>query len=169
MPAYNFCPRCGHELALREKDDQRLRPTCANCGYTHYVNPPTAVGVLATDARGQVVLIERGEDPRKGYWALPAGFMEIDETAEQTAIRECVEETGLTVQLDGLWGIWSYHHADRQTSGVLIIYRAYVTGGTPHAGTDTTDVRFYAPNEIPFDELAFLTHVEALEKWRDHI
>lgn len=169
MPAFNFCPRCGHPLELREKDDRRLRPTCPNCRYVHYANPALAVGVLATDELDRVVLIQRGEEPRKGYWGLPAGFMEIDESAEQTALRECLEETGLHVALDGLWGVWSYHHADRQTSGGLIIYRAHVTGGTPCAGTDTVAVALFSADEIPFDQLAFITHREALVRWRDRL
>jgi ADP-ribose pyrophosphatase YjhB (NUDIX family) len=163
---WNFCPRCGHELVLREKDDGHLRPTCLHCGYVHYANPGLAVGVLVTDEQNRVCLILRGEEPRKGYWGLPAGFMEGDESAEEGAIRECEEETGLRVALDGLFQAFSYRHADHKTSGVLLIYRAHITGGAPRAGTDTTDVRFFAADEIPFDRLAFRAHVEALEKWR---
>lgn len=165
MPAYNFCPRCGNELELRERDDGRLRPTCTKCGYVHFANPALTVGVLATDAQNRVVLIRRGEEPRQGYWALPAGFMEADESLEEAARRECLEETGLQVSLDELWGVWSYHHADRQTSGILIIYRAHVIGGTPCPGTDTTEVRLCPADEIPFEQLAFETHRQALQKW----
>jgi len=165
MSLFNFCPRCGHPLELAEKDDGRLRPTCPNCHFTHYANPALAVGVLVTDYQNRVCLIKRGEEPRKGYWGLPAGFMEGDETAENAAIRECLEETGLEVELDGLYQLSSYRHADRETSGVLILYRAHILGGTARPGTDTTEVRFFAADEIPFGEIAFFTHVQALEKW----
>jgi ADP-ribose pyrophosphatase YjhB (NUDIX family) len=165
MRPFNFCPRCGHELRLREKDDGRLRPTCANCGYTHYANPALAVGVLVTDVQDRVCLIRRGEEPRKGYWGLPAGFMEGDETAENAATRECLEETGLEVALDELYQVYSYEHSDRATSGVLILYRAHILGGTPRPGGDTTDVKFFGRDEIPFEELAFSTHIHALERW----
>ncbi len=165
MP-FNFCPRCGHELVLREKDDGRLRPTCLNCKYTVYANPALAVGVIVTDEYNRVCLIERGEEPRKGFWGLPAGFMEGDETAEQGAVRECLEETGLHVELDSLHAIYSYKHATRNVSGLLILYRAHIVGGIPRAGTDTTDVKFFAPDEIDAEQLAFHTHREALEKWR---
>jgi ADP-ribose pyrophosphatase YjhB (NUDIX family) len=166
VPAFNFCPRCGHELALKVKDDERLRPTCDNCRYVHYANPALAVGVLVCDERGQVCLILRGEEPRKGFWGLPAGFVEGDESVENAAVRECLEETGLLVELDGLYQVDSYHHADHITSGVLILYRAHIVGGALQPGTDTTDVRFFAPDEIPFNGLAFFTHIRALEKWR---
>jgi ADP-ribose pyrophosphatase YjhB (NUDIX family) len=169
MAAFNFCPRCGNELVLREKDDDRLRPTCPNCRYTHYANPALAIGVLVTDEHGRICLILRGEEPRKGYWGLPAGFMEGDESAEAAAIRECHEETGLEIELDDLYEVHSYRHADRETSGVLILYRAHITGGALQAGTDTTDVQFFAPDQIPHDNLAFLTHQHALDRWaRDH-
>ena len=151
---------------MREKDDARLRPTCANCNYTHYANPGLAVGVLVTDEQNRVCLILRGEEPRKGYWGLPAGFMEGDETAEEGAVRECLEETGLHVALDGLYEMYSYRHASRAFSGVLILYRARVIGGAPRAGTDTVDVKFFAAEEIPFDRVAFHAHVSALKKWR---
>lgn len=165
MP-YNFCPRCGHELALREKDDGRLRPNCSNCGYTLYANPAIAVGVLLTDDRKRVCLILRGEEPRKGFWGLPAGFMEGDETAEEGAVRECLEETGLEAGLDGLFQAYSYAHPNHKRSGLLLVYRAHINGGSPQAGTDTTDVQFFAADEIPREMMAFDTHVDAVEKWR---
>lgn len=151
---------------LREKDDARLRPTCLNCGYSIYANPATAVGVLVTDEENRVCLILRGEEPRKGFWGLPAGFMEGDEAAEAGAVRECFEETGLLVELNGLHAIYSYQHANRKTSGLLILYRARIIGGEPHAGTDTTDVKFFAADEIDVELLAFHSHREALEQWR---
>lgn len=166
MPPFNYCPRCGHALALRARDDGRMRPACDNCGYTHYANPALAVGVFVTDAENRVCLILRGEEPRKGFWGLPAGFMEGDETAEQAAVRECLEETGLQVALDGLYELYSYHHADHSSSGVLILYRAHVIGGALRAGTDSVDAKFFASSEIPYNQLAFWAHIQALERWR---
>lgn len=164
---YNFCPRCGNALALREKDDGRLRPTCSNCNYTHYANPALAVGVLVTDEPGRVCLVLRGEEPRKGYWGLPAGFMEGDESAEEGAVRECLEETGLRVALDGLHAVYSFQHANHKTSGLLILYRAHIVGGTLEPGTDTTDVKFFPLAEIQVETLAFDTHQHAIETLRN--
>lgn len=154
---------------MRERDDARMRPTCPNCRYTHYANPGLAVGVLLTDEQNRVCLILRGEEPRKGYWGLPAGFMEGDETAEEGACRECLEETGLQAALDGLYQAFSYRHIDHKTSGVLLVYRAHAVGGAPQSGTDTVDVKFFAADEIPFDRLAFHAHVETLQRWRNEI
>jgi ADP-ribose pyrophosphatase YjhB (NUDIX family) len=161
-----FCARCGHALETREVEDYHVRPVCPVCGFIVYLNPPIAVGVIAEREDDKIVLVLRGENPRKGLWGLPAGFMEIDETVEQAALRECFEETGLTVELGELWGVWSYYHEYKQTSGVLVLYAARVVGGEPRAGSDSAEVRFFAPEEITDEQLAFSTHREALAKWR---
>ncbi len=161
-----FCARCGHALESRIVEDHRERPVCPACGYIVYLNPPIAVGVIAQGADGKIPLVLRGENPGRGLWGLPAGFMEIDETAEETARRECLEETGLHVQLGDLWGVWSYYHKEKQMAGVLVLFLARVIGGEPCAGSDSVDVRFFAPEEIPFDSLAFQTHRDALTRWK---
>jgi ADP-ribose pyrophosphatase YjhB (NUDIX family) len=162
-----FCSQCGHALEMRAAEDHHQRPVCPACGFIVYLNPPIAAGVIAARADGHVALVLRGENPGKGLWGLPAGFMEIDETVEQAARRECLEETGLVVELDKLWGVWSFHHQHKQSSGVLVLYAARVVGGQAQAGSDSIDVRFFAPNKIPDELLAFETHREALAKWRD--
>ncbi len=162
-----FCARCGHALEMREVDDHRARPVCPACGYIVYLNPPIAVGVIAERPDGRIVLVLRGENPGRGLWGLPAGFMEIDETAEQTARRECLEETGLVVELGDLQGVWSYYHEAKRSAGVLVLYAARVVGGELHAGSDSARAEFFAPDELPFGELAFTTHRDALTKWRE--
>lgn len=161
-----FCARCGHALEMRSVEDHRERPVCPACGYIVYLNPPIAVGVIAEREDGQILLVLRGENPGRGLWGLPAGFMEIDETVEQTARRECLEETGVTVELDGLWGVWSYYHEPKQSSGVLILYAAHAVSGEPRAGSDSLEARYMAVDEIPDALLAFTTHRDALARWR---
>ena len=127
-----------------EEADDPLRATLAGLELAatwREAGAPIAVGVVASDKQGRVVLVRRGENPGKGLWGLPAGFMEIDETTEETARRECLEETGLQVELKELWGVWSFFHAYKQTSGVLILYRAIITGGEATAGSDSVEVR----------------------------
>ncbi len=162
---FKYCPRCGHLLEMRQVEE-RVRPVCPSCGYIVYLNPPIAVGVIAERADGKIPLVLRGENPGRGLWGLPAGFMEIDETTEQTAKRECLEETGLVVETTELLGVWSYYHESKKTSGVLVLYGAKIIGGEARAGSDSREVRFYAPDEIPFEQLAFSTHVEALTRWK---
>lgn len=161
-----YCARCGHALEIRELDEHRARPVCPACGYIVYLNPPIAVGVIAEREDGNIVLVLRGENPGRGLWGLPAGFMEIDETVEQTAKRECLEETGLAVELRDLWGVWSYYHESKRTSGVLVLYSARVVGGELQAGSDSMEARFFSMDDIPFAQLAFSTHRDALTAWK---
>jgi len=160
-----FCARCAHALEMRRVED-RQRPVCPACGYIVYLNPLIAAGVIAQREDGQIVLVLRGENPGKGLWGLPAGFMEVDETVEAAARRECLEETGLTVELGDLWGVWSYHHEPKQSSGVLVLYAARVIGGELRGGSDSVQARFFALDEIPVEQLAFSTHRDALAKWK---
>ncbi len=162
----NFCPRCGHALERREVEDHHVRPVCPACGWIVYLNPPIAAGVIVERADGKIALVLRGENPGRGLWGLPAGFMEMDETVEQAARRECFEETGLQVELGELWGVWSYYHEPKQTGGVLVLYAARVIGGEPRSGSDSVEVKFFAPEEVDDATLAFRTHREAIVRWR---
>lgn len=161
-----YCPRCGALLKPEPVEDHRVRPVCPACGWIVYLNPPIAVGVIAEREDGKIPLVLRGENPGRGLWGLPAGFMEIDETTEQTAKRECLEETGLIVELKDLWGVWSYFHEAKQTSGVLVLYTGIIVGGEAHAGSDSVEVQFFGPEDIPFQKLAFATHRDALARWK---
>ena len=92
-----FCQRCGHEMSS-DLVGGRVRPVCPQCGFVIFKNPVPGVGVLV-EMEGGVVLIKRGHNPKKGYWALPAGFIEADESIEEAAVRECKEETNLDIEL----------------------------------------------------------------------
>ena len=93
MPQPVYCPRCG-TLMERRVIDNREREVCPACGFIFYRNPVPAVGVVVA-LEGKLALVRRRYEPRAGCWALPAGFMELGESAEDAAIRECHEETGL--------------------------------------------------------------------------
>ncbi|MCL4395866.1 MAG: NUDIX hydrolase [Chloroflexi bacterium] len=161
-----YCARCGHALEVKPTEDGRLRPVCSACGFIVYLNPPIAAGVIAARDDGQIVLVLRGENPGRGLWGLPAGFMEIDETVERGISGECLEETGLEVELQELWGVWSYYHGPKESAGVLILYAARVVGGELRPGSDSMEARFFAPNEVLDVDLAFVTHRDALARWR---
>jgi ADP-ribose pyrophosphatase YjhB (NUDIX family)/L-amino acid N-acyltransferase YncA len=115
---------------------------------------------------GRIVLVKRGIQPRSGRWGLPAGHVEADESAEEAAVRETLEETGMHVALDELLGVYSYvDRLDRR--GVLILYSAHVVGGVLRAGDDAMEAAFFAPDELPpDDQIAFRTHAQALHDWR---
>ena len=161
-----FCPRCGSEMEEAEVAG-RVRQVCPACHHVVYHNPVPGAGVLV-EMEGGIVLIQRGEEPFKGWWALPAGYIEADESVEQAAVRECKEETGLEVELLELYGVGSFPEGPVQ-SGIIIFYRARPTGGNLIAGDDAQDVAVFAPDSIP-EKLAFRTHREVVGRWaRDHL
>lgn len=157
----NYCCRCGTAMEPRFMEG-RTREVCPACGYVHYRNPVPAVGVVVQQNEG-IVLVRRKFEPCAGYWGLPAGYMEMGETAEEAAIRECFEETGLLVQTQYLIGVYSY--GDRTSSGLVIIYAAIVLGGELQAGDDAIDVGVFPVDALP-SPMAFRTHLQAIERWR---
>src|SRR5436190_7146329 len=159
MPVY--CPRCGTLMERRIIDD-RDREVCPACGFIFYRNPVPAVGVVVA-LDGKVALVRRRYEPRAGCWALPAGFMELGESAEDAAIRECHEETGLLVRVDHLLGVYSY--GEGQRTGLLIIYAATAIGGELEAADDATEAGVFALDALP-TPMAFPTHLQAIDRWR---
>ena len=156
-----FCPHCSGLLAPKMIDGWE-RLVCQECGFIFCINPKVAAGVLIEDD-GRVVLVRRGIEPHLGSWTLPAGFAEYGETIEETAIRECREETGLKIELDDLLGVYSVN-SDFHGHLILVLYSAHVVGGELAAGDDASEADFFAPAELPKD-LAFQAHRQALRDW----
>jgi len=95
-----FCSRCGAPMTRAvPPDDSRERHVCTKCAWIHYLDPKVACGTIA-ELDGKFALIQRNIQPKKGFWSFPCGFMEIDETTEQAALRETREETGLQVEIE---------------------------------------------------------------------
>ncbi len=155
-----YCPVCGERLSEQEIGG-RVRPACDNCGYVHYMNPVPGVGMLI-DMDGGLVLIRRGNPPHKGRWTLPSGFVEFDESAEEAAIREAAEETGLKVEITGLAAVNSFPEGP-PTSGIMIFYSMKPVGGDLRAGDDADAVQVFAPDDIP--KIPFRTHREMVAEW----
>jgi ADP-ribose pyrophosphatase YjhB (NUDIX family)/ribosomal protein S18 acetylase RimI-like enzyme len=155
-----YCPICGHTLGEREEGG-RLRQACDNCGYVHYVNPVPAVGILI-EQDGGLVLIRRANPPHRGEWTLPSGFIEADESAEEAAIREAEEETGLKVEILELFDVNSFPEGP-PISGIMIFFRARPVGGELRGGDDAIEARVFQTAELPV--LPFRTHREAGARW----
>ncbi len=157
-----YCQRCGHEMEIRTVSG-RERPVCPACGYILYKNPVPGVGVLVEMEDG-VVLIRRGHNPKKGRWALPAGFIEADESIEEAAVRECKEETNLDIELQEMFYVDSFPNDPTPQSGIIIFYRARPTGGELRPGDDAVEAAVFAPDALP-SNVAFRTHRAALTRW----
>jgi ADP-ribose pyrophosphatase YjhB (NUDIX family)/inorganic pyrophosphatase len=158
-PAY--CARCATPLVVADRGG-RARPICPFCGWVYYARPALGAAV-AVELDGKLVLVQRAHEPYRGWWMLPAGFVEYGEFAEDTAVREAEEETGLLVALDGLFGL--YHGAgDPRNVSHLAVYRARALGGTMRAADDAQDVRAFAPEDIPL-EIAFESQRQVIADW----
>ncbi len=157
-----FCSRCGTKLDFGAvAGEERQRHACPNCGFVFYVNPRLVVSTLPINERGEIVLIKRGIEPGYGMWAQPGGFLEIDETVLDGAIRETREETGYEVEVTGIVGLYSRIAA----AIVTAIYEARIVGGTATTSHETLEVRAFAPDAIPWHELAFETSVRGIRDW----
>jgi len=158
-----YCPKCATKLELRSTGD-RPRPICPACGFVFYFNPVVGAGALV-EKDGRVVLVRRGVEPKLGYWSLPSGYVEADEMAEEAAVREMQEETGLQIEIDDLLGVYSF--GGEPQTGVLILYSAHPVGGELRPGDDAQAVQAFDPSDMPPDEqIAFRTHLQALRDWR---
>ena len=158
----NNCSRCGTGLVFGAVDgDQRNRLVCPACGWIAYVNPRLVVTALPMTDAGQVVLIRRGIEPAVGAWAQPGGFLEIDETVNQGAVRETLEETGLMIEPGEVIGLYSRLEA----AVVVLVFEARIVGGAFRLSPEATEIVAFEPHAIPWPEIAFKTTYWALSDW----
>lgn len=158
---YRFCPRCGGSL-VHKKLDGRRRLVCSACGFVFYQNPVPAVGMIIPQG-DKIVMVRRAEEPFRGRWCLPAGFMELDETPWECAAREAREETGLSIRVKKLFGVYAGQD-DPRVRAVLIVYLAESVGGKLRAGDDASEVGLFGPNQLP-QKIAFAAHRRAIGEY----
>jgi ADP-ribose pyrophosphatase YjhB (NUDIX family) len=142
--------------------DSRERLTCLDCGHVFYENPKVIVAsVIEHD--GRVLLCRRAIEPRRGFWTLPAGYMELGETLAEGAAREAYEEANALIEIEGVLALYSISRINQ----VQVIHRARFTHGLPHIapGEESLDARLFPIDEIPWDELAFPSVHWALDAW----
>lgn len=158
----NHCSRCGTALVYGPLDgEHRHRLACPACGHITYVNPRLVATTLPVTPDGDLVLIKRGIAPAIGAWAQPGGFLEVDETVHEAAVRETLEETGLVVEPGVIVGLYSRLEA----TVVVCVYEALVVGGSPTPTPEATEVVTFAPDAIPWGGIGFKTTYYALVDW----
>jgi ADP-ribose pyrophosphatase YjhB (NUDIX family) len=151
---------CGSVMEQRfVPEEDRKRHVCVACGHIYYLNPKIVAGAIPV-SDGRVWLLRRAIEPRYGAWTFPAGFMEMGETVEQAAIRETWEELSLEIRLGPLVGIYS--RAEGGNVHVVFVAEALTT---PHGGKEALGFALFAPEEIPWEDLAFWSTEEALRQW----
>lgn len=155
-----YCPYCGAPVK-RQRVQGKWRPVCTACGHVQFVDPKVAAGVfLEQDHR--ILLVQRLFAPEQGKWSLPAGFVDGGEDPRAAAVRECLEETGLSVEVLELLDVF-YGRADAASADLMLVYRARLVGGGLTASDDAKQAAFFGPNELP--PLAFESTVETVRRW----
>jgi ADP-ribose pyrophosphatase YjhB (NUDIX family) len=157
---YNFCPRCGVELKRAHLYGQ-MREVCPNCQWIHFIDPKVAAGVLVMD-HGRVLLVRRSGEPFRGLWTLPAGFVNSGEDPAEAAVRECLEETGLSVRVTRVYEIVPGREHPRGADFV-IVYEAEVVGGEMKAEDDADAVEWFDQTNLP--PLAFRATQKVLQSF----
>jgi len=151
-----YCPRCGNEADIAYPRSI----SCPHCGYGAYYNPKPVAAAIPVTAAGEVVLLRRGFEPGKGLWTFPGGFVDLGETVEEAARREAQEEIRADVQLQRLVGVYS-----RAEERVVLIVFAATIDDAPQTTPEATEVKAFAPEAIPWDELAFWSTTDALKAY----
>lgn len=149
----HYCTECATPLAFRMPEgDQRKRYVCPSCGHIHYQNPRVVAGCIVQD-EGRILLCRRDIEPRKGYWTLPAGFVENHESTFEGAVRETREEAEAQVRDVQLYTLINV----ARISQIHMFYRAGLASGHFAAGHETRDAALFDVQDIPWQEIAFPT------------
>jgi 8-oxo-dGTP diphosphatase len=159
---YSFCPLCGGDLELRTvKPTEPDRLVCGRCGFIFYQDPKVAVGTIIRNSDDHIVLVRRAIEPGYGKWVFPGGFVDRGEPVITAAIREAREEAGLDIRIDYLLNVYSYPG----TAPVIIVYLATMMAGELAVDDESLEAKFFPPDQIPWDELAFRSTTEALQEF----
>jgi len=157
----NYCPECGHQTTTKiPEGDNRERQVCDACNTIHYHNPKNVCGCIL-EWQGKVLLCKRSIEPRYGYWTLPAGFMENNESTMDGAAREAFEEANATAVNLKLFGLYNLP----RISQVYLMFHGELKDGYMKAGEESLDVGLFSSDEIPWDELAFPVVTESLQRY----
>jgi ADP-ribose pyrophosphatase YjhB (NUDIX family) len=157
----NFCPNCAAPLERRIPDGDHLpRFVCTACGTIHYQNPKLVAGCVP-EHESRILLCRRAIEPRRGFWTIPAGFMENDETLQQAAARECHEEALARVEIGDLCAIVHVLHAHQ----VHVMFRARLADPSFGVGVESLEVRLYTEQELPWPEIAFQSVAFTLRRY----
>ncbi len=142
--------------------EDRERLTCAECGFIAYENPKIVTGSVV-EVDGRIMLCRRAIEPRRGFWTIPAGYMELGETVEESARREAAEEACAEIAIDGMLAVYSIARIGQ----VQVLFRARLASPGFAPGPESLEVKLFAWDEIPWDDLAFPSVRWVLNAWRD--
>ena len=155
----NYCIRCGSALITEERFG-KARPVCPMCGWIYFADPKVAVAVVIVQEE-KILLVRRAVVPKRGFWTLPAGFIDAEEDPRLAAARECKEEMGVNVRINNLLDV-IYGQAHERGSHILIVYRGELVSGELNAADDIDQIGFFGKENLPL--LAFPSTKTILDK-----
>lgn len=156
-----YCSNCSATVELLIPEGDSLpRYVCTACNIIHYQNPKMVVGCIP-EWEDKILLCRRAIEPRRGWWTLPAGFMENNETLEQAAARETLEEANARVEIGDLYAVYSLPHI----SQVYVLFRARLLDLDFKPGIESLEVKLLTENEVPWEEMAFRVIHDPLKQY----
>lgn len=163
LDGWKHCPVCATPV-----EPENGQVECPECGFVTYAHSMPTASAVVGDGEGRVLLSRRAHDPGAGLWDLPGGFLEEGEHPLECLHRELREEAGVGVAEQELLGIWMdrYEYKRRVVATLNIYYSARIVEGTPTPADDVTELRWFAPDDVPAAELAFVHITEVLSAWR---
>ncbi len=162
----NYCVKCGEKLEIQHDAEGKLRPKCSHCGWTFYKNPIPAAAVVILNDKKEIVVIKRKTQPNKGGWALPSGYIEINQTPKECAVDEMKEETNLEGKVIKKLG----YFADNSPIYEKVISFGFlmkIIGGKLQAGDDAAEACYVAFDDLP--EIVFPSHLKFIEQVKKFI
>ena len=160
----HYCMQCGTQMQPGEIEG-RLREQCPNCGWIYYQQLKVGSAVLIENNEGKLLLARRGHEPWKGYCNIPAGYVEVNETPEQAAIRETQEETGLEIAIEKLVGTYFFDD-DPRGNGLLLVFSANIIGGKLTETLESTQFEYFNRADLP-ETICGAGHDKIVEAWRE--
>lgn len=152
-----------HPFTLQVPDGDTLpRMVCGDCGWIHYVNPKIVVGAVCT-WEDRYLICRRAIEPRRGFWTIPAGYLEERESVEHGAMREAREEANADIEIQALLGVYTI----TRISQVQLIYQARLRSPDVSAGIESLEVMLCRWEDLPWDDLAFPSVTWALHHHRE--
>lgn len=159
LDKYKYCPRCQDNLIPVVIDSEK-RKECKGCGFIFWNNPKPVVSIIL-EKGGKILMLQRAKEPFKNYWVLPGGFINYKETAEEAIKREVKEETGLTIAISGIVGVYRIDNDPRGMHIDIIFYAT--TGGNPRLSMEDKKWNFFSQEALP-QHIAY-KHRDAVNDW----
>jgi len=156
-----YCLYCGQPFT-QKKVEGRIRLFCIQCNAPYYENPTPASCLVVIDDKENILLVKRNVEPYIGSWCLPGGFIELEETSEEAALRELKEETGLTGKIKSLLGVTS-SYSPQYYSVILVGYLVRSFTGMLHPGDDVSDAAYFHLDELP--DIPFDSHIRFIQTY----